>query len=253
MHNAVYLAHHMAAQGDLRGAWETYRCVIRMVAALDDDEDMAQPLSEALEACATEIDLGRQVTALRRVLDQAAGPSEVGEADIHPRDWAMRAISLGAPAYNAGDHRGCYEVYAATARLLLSILSADAPQWTEARDRLATALRRCSTLASVNEQAWAMRHALDGIIRPPVAGTAEIRAALQQAISVGAPTYNSGDHRGCYEIYAATARLVVANYPGGEEAKQRLQVALEQCSQLDDPNEQAWAMRHAFDSILAGA
>ena len=34
-----------------------------------------------------------------------------------------------------------------------------------------------------------------------------IRSYLALAIQIGAPAYNGGDHRGCYEVYACTARL----------------------------------------------
>ncbi len=248
LENAVHLAHHLTAAGDLRGAWETYRCIVRLFAA-SDARAVAKRLRAALEAEATSVNLERQVTGLRRALDEVAGPWTVGAAAADYRASILRAISVGAPAYNAGDQRGCYEVYAATARWLLHTLpTADA----EARTRLEDALRRCASLADVNEQAWAMRHAFDAILSPPVAGTAEIRAALQRAIELGAPVYNSGNHRGCYEIYAATARLIVASFAGGDAAKQRLQAALAECDRLEDANQQAWTMRHAFDSILAG-
>jgi len=33
--------------------------------------------------------------------------------------------------------------------------------------------------------------------------------ALSTAISMGAPTYNMGDHRGCYDLYKRTAEVVL--------------------------------------------
>jgi len=33
---------------------------------------------------------------------------------------------------------------------------------------------------------------------------------IGNAISMGAPTYNMGDHRGCYEIYRRTAQSLMA-------------------------------------------
>jgi Transmembrane protein 43 len=78
----------------------------------------------------------------------------------------------------------------------------------------------------------------------------EFHFLIGRAIEIGAPVYNSGDLRGCYEIYAATARLIVKTFDGGRSAKKRLQKALDQCSQLNDADKKAWAMRHAFDAIL---
>jgi hypothetical protein len=77
-----------------------------------------------------------------------------------------------------------------------------------------------------------------------------MRSLLQTAISIGVPAYNLGDHRGCYEVYACTARTLYQGVQGAVEARQTLRDALEQCSLRADVNEMAWIMRRAFDSIL---
>src|SRR5581483_3412820 len=77
-----------------------------------------------------------------------------------------------------------------------------------------------------------------------------IRAYIGLAIQIGAPAYNLGDLRGCYEVYACTARLLLQGVKGADEARQTLREALEQCSTQVDVNEQAWIMRRAFDAIL---
>jgi len=80
----------------------------------------------------------------------------------------------------------------------------------------------------------------------------EIHVLINRAIELGAPVYNRGDPTACYEIYAATARSILKGPAGGSAAKKRLQRALDQCGPLNDPDQKAWAMRHAFDAILAG-
>jgi hypothetical protein len=80
-----------------------------------------------------------------------------------------------------------------------------------------------------------------------------IREYLHLAIRIGAPAYSVGDHRGCYEVYACTARLLLSSVQGADEARQTLREALHQCSTEVDVNEQAWAMRRAFDAILGEA
>lgn len=77
-----------------------------------------------------------------------------------------------------------------------------------------------------------------------------IRSYLALAIQIGAPSYNLGDHRGCYEVYACTARMLLAGVKGADDARQTLRQALEQCSTCMDVNEMAWIMRRAFDAIL---
>lgn len=258
LRKAVRLATHAQAANDPRGAWETYHCAMRLIlAGFSQAEAACNHLRAALETVAVAETFDEQVPLLRQVCDEVAGPFDAGPApgneDVPLADvraWVAFAISLGAPAYNHGDQRGCYEVYAATARLLLcAVRGAD-----DARGRLEAALRRCALANNVDEQAWTMRRAFDVILAPPaVEGTDEIRGMLAMAIQIGAPTYNSGDRRGCYEIYAATARLIVKAFSGGEPAKDRLREALEHCATMDDADQQAWVMRRAFDSILAGA
>lgn len=86
----------------------------------------------------------------------------------------------------------------------------------------------------------------------PVGPLQTIRSYLAMAIQIGAPAYNHGDLRGCYEVYACAARLLLRAVEGAEDDKQVLRGALERCSVLPDVNEQAWVMRRAFDAILDG-
>ena len=78
---------------------------------------------------------------------------------------------------------------------------------------------------------------------PPLGG--------KRCTRVGAePAYNLGDHRGCYDVYSCTARMLLRSVEGADDAKQRLPEALEQCSTQVDVNEMAGVMRHAFDATL---
>jgi hypothetical protein len=77
-----------------------------------------------------------------------------------------------------------------------------------------------------------------------------VRSYLALAIQIGAPAYNGGDQRGCYEVYACTARLLLQAVKGADGAKAQLREALERCATTVDVGEQAWIMRHAFDAIL---
>jgi hypothetical protein len=79
---------------------------------------------------------------------------------------------------------------------------------------------------------------------------AMIRSYLALAIQIGAPAYNLGDHRGCYEVYACTARMLLQAVEGADDAKQLLREALQRAVTVANVNEQAWIMRHAFDAIL---
>ena len=74
---------------------------------------------------------------------------------------------------------------------------------------------------------------------------------IQGAISVGAPLYNSGNFAGCYHLYSGTAadleRRLSSACNGPVHA---LAAGRERAGSLDDPSQQAWAMRDAFDGLL---
>lgn len=75
--------------------------------------------------------------------------------------------------------------------------------------------------------------------------------AIRQAIQHGAPTYNSGNHSGCYEIYRAAAigQIGRATPPLGTAERARLEVALAEAAQANGPTLAAWTMRNAFDDL----
>lgn len=88
---------------------------------------------------------------------------------------------------------------------------------------------------------------LDDDAPPPMS---VVRSYLALAIQIGAPAYNLGDHRGCYEVYACTARFLLKSVPSAGSATRGLAEALERAALEVDVNEQAWIMRRAFDKLL---
>ena len=76
--------------------------------------------------------------------------------------------------------------------------------------------------------------------------------SLTVSIRIGVPAYNLGDHRGCYEVYACTARLLLRVEGIPEETRRLLKDALERASVVPEVGRQAWIVRHAFDAILGG-
>jgi hypothetical protein len=81
--------------------------------------------------------------------------------------------------------------------------------------------------------------------------TAEINAIIDDAISIGAPTYNQGNHLGCYKIYEGAAYKIIHLY--GSKCKDitmLLNYALDKSHESYTDTEKAWIMRLAFDKIL---
>jgi len=78
----------------------------------------------------------------------------------------------------------------------------------------------------------------------------EIRAMIEDAIKIGAPLYNDGNHEACYRVYAATALDVnrkLAHCPG---PKRVLLEGVERAEGITPWADKAWAMRDAFDGLL---
>ena len=177
------------------------------------------------------------------------------------------AISQGAPTYNKGDHKGCYEVYKAAAEKILEQCSIGGVQ-----KELRSALEQAAKQQTFTKQAWSMRHAFDDIlcgdidtedlseselesIDPPLGKAAmtykQACSHISAAISKGAPTYNLGDHKGCYEIYKKTAEKIVERC-GIFVVQLELRSALGLAEKESNFTDRAWTMRHAFDTILHG-
>lgn len=74
--------------------------------------------------------------------------------------------------------------------------------------------------------------------------------AIADAISVGAPLYNRGDARGCFEVYERTALELVARVKGCDGVKRALQDGVTHAGVAASWNDKAWAMRDTFDGIL---
>ena len=255
---AVRLGAAAADAGDPAGAYELAACAARLTLAAGDPGEVARRRLElVLDEADAEPEPARQAQILLDAFDELVGGT--GEPEPVPEDplpavqsYIEQAISIGAPAYNTGDHRGCYEVYACTARMALATVGGAA----EAKARLRAALDLCRGLDDSGRQAWAMRHAFDEVLQMgggggPQLTDREARVYVSLAIRIGAPAYNLGDHRGCYEVYACTARMLLRADGVPEDARRLLRDALERASLVPEVGRQAWILRHAFDSILA--
>lgn len=78
----------------------------------------------------------------------------------------------------------------------------------------------------------------------------EIWDAINNAINVGAPLYNEGNHEACYRIYAATTLDINRKKDSCPGPKQALMVGITNADKISDWTKKAWAMRDAFDGVL---
>jgi hypothetical protein len=73
---------------------------------------------------------------------------------------------------------------------------------------------------------------------------------IGEAVSVGATLYNQGNHRACYQIYEGAASDIENRLPKScAGPKRTLAQGRSRAADLEDPSEQAWAMRDVFDAL----
>ena len=74
---------------------------------------------------------------------------------------------------------------------------------------------------------------------------------LQGAIEVGAPLFNEGKLAACYHVYEGAAADLNQRLPRAcVGPKRALSVGQRRAAKLNDPGDQAWAMRDSFDGVL---
>ena len=262
---AVALGTPALRGGDPRGAYEIYAAAARVVGAtVTDARPATAEVASALDHSDHEPDPRVRAGLLHTLFRELLGnyPDPAGLDD--PPDYAAadaadpselvhgfltQAVSLGEQARAMGSERGCYEVFAATARMVLTTVVG-----ATALARLQGALDEASAARAEPRKAAVMRRAFDEILaqtcirRGPAVTRREMRLMLSMAMQIGTPAYNMGDHRGCYETYACCARLLSRVAP--EPAAIALRAALSAAAIELDVSEQAWILRRAFDSLI---
>jgi hypothetical protein len=252
---ALVLGSRAAETGDRAGAYALLACaakLARKVRGLGEVADFR--LERALEEADNAVEPDGQFEELRAGLEGLLGDELAADSlPESPLTAAQaligRAISIGAPAYNTGDQQGCYDVYACTARAILATLRTlpDA-----AAVLLREGLSKAASLDDPDAQAWAMRHAFDAVgDLSDGAGTSRpVRALVSMATALGEPAFNLGDHRGCFEVYACTARLLLNIPATSDKLKSIVRRALMEAATIPNVTRQARLLRDAFDALL---
>ena len=210
----------------------------------------------------------------RHDLSLLAGCSDASLQTIADRIEA--AISVGAPAYNQGNHEGCYRAYAAAA----VAIDHEVKDCARPRAALLAGVRKADKLAGFDGKAWAMRDAFDGVLDviarhgasartlpatparhvpshplrllddcKPAEGR-QIARAIDSAIGVGAPLYNQGNIEACFRVYEGAALAVQRQVTGCAGAKEALMAGVNEANRRPEFVDKAWVMRDAFDGML---
>merc|ERR1712070_1344693 len=72
-------------------------------------------------------------------------------------------------------------------------------------------------------------------------GSAEYKQLIQEAISVGAPTYNKGKKRECAAIYDAVLQQI-ANSSSNDASVQFARTQVQQAKAIRNDDDRAWAL-----------
>ncbi len=122
-------------------------------------------------------------------------------------DAVQESIGYGAPAYNAGDHRGCAEFYAATGAALVAGFSGTdavsalaAPGLVDLRD----ACQRFRTIDDLEHGAWTMRLAFDQV---SLAWTMALQHGVQLG-KLGSEYFHRGDYDEATLAFVQAERLL---------------------------------------------
>jgi S1-C subfamily serine protease len=73
---------------------------------------------------------------------------------------------------------------------------------------------------------------------------------IGEAISLGAPLYNQGNHAACFKIYEGTALDLEQTLKGCAKVKQAFADGRSRAGALAGDTEKAWAMRDTFDGLV---
>ena len=185
---------------------------------------------------------------------------------------AVKAAVLDCGTYAAGLQaegrldavEGLYTALLLTVRHLL--FAAGTPHGWQRAALLAADLRTRQTLdALAPNRLGELELRAAALIDLPAIVTVEsfeqIAEAIANAINTGAPRYNAGDIHGCCVMYWGTIQTLVAappthGFPNYARAMGQLRAVADLEAPpylLDDAgaDEYAWALRHAFDAVLA--
>jgi serine protease Do len=77
----------------------------------------------------------------------------------------------------------------------------------------------------------------------------EIAAGITEAIEVGAPLYNAGNHEACYRIYEGTS-MKFETHAACNGVRTAFRDGLDRARTMTSYTEKAWALRDTFDGLL---
>jgi len=269
--------------GDYAGCASLYA---QTATALIDNELRAGPAAARARLRAALARAGRAATPseaaweMRYALDDVFAATNARRPAETSAGWLGVEVALaeviGAPRYAAGHMDIIGDYYLALTEELARTLRAGDPK-SAAADHLERVARSAiargggqKSLAFLHESLSILTRGVDSTIAPAASLPAAdpslaafdtcpildlVAARIVQALRVGVPAYNAGDPTTCARVYAQAAQQLVTEIgpaPACAAVVSRLRAALEEAA-TQNPDGAAWALRSAFDTLLAVA
>jgi transforming growth factor-beta-induced protein len=95
-------------------------------------------------------------------------------------------------------------------------------------------------------------HIIDSVLTPPMARKAAM-AAIQNAVSQGAPLYNSGHHGQCAQVYMSAMTSILAQGVDGCDARMMkdMEVMMQSAAAESHMGERCWILRRGMDRMYS--
>ena len=93
-------------------------------------------------------------------------------------------------------------------------------------------------------------HVIDRVILPPAQmSRAESADAIRRAIDKGVPMFNHGNASSTVAVYKAVSEQLIRTGGLNSEERMRLQLGLDQASNMNNSRASAWQLRYALDDV----
>lgn len=114
-----------------------------------------------------------------------------------------------------------------------------------------TKVNEANLVSADLETANGVIHVIDAVLLPQSPSPTDVKNMIQDAISKGAPIYNSGHHKQCGDIYMSTLNSIMASGVQGadDHLMTSIQNSLRNARRTHNDSQRAWALRRGMEQV----